>query len=71
MPLSIIRATNPAFTVEPSPAGYTIKATAGHQSEFNRLARDLLNGTDEDFTVLPIPGRSGYEAVEIVVHAER
>lgn len=39
MLLSIIRATNPAFTVEPSPAGYTIKATAGHQSEFNRLAK--------------------------------
>lgn len=71
MPLSIIRANKPAFTVEPSPAGYTIKATAEHQNEFNRVVRELLNGRDKDFTVLPVPGRSGYEAAEIVVHAER
>lgn len=71
MPLSIIRVRNPAFTVEPSPAGYTIKATTGHESEFNRVARELLNGTDEDFTVFPIAGQGGYEAIEIVVHAAR
>ena len=71
MPLSIIRSQNPAFTVEPTPVGYTIKATTGHESAFNRVARQLLNGMDEDFTVFPIPGRSGYEAVEIVVHADR
>lgn len=71
MPLSIIRATNPAFTVEPSPSGYTIRATTGHESDFNKVARELLNRTDEDFTALPVTGRGGYEAVEIVIHADR
>lgn len=71
MPLSIIRGKNPAFTVEPSPSGYTIRVTTGHESEFNRVARDLLNGTDEDFTVLPVTGHGGYEAIEIVIHADR
>lgn len=71
MPLSILRSQNPAFTVEPTPVGYSIKATTGYESEFNIVARQLLNGMDEDFTVFPIPGRAGYDAVEIVVHAER
>jgi len=35
------------------------------------VARSLLNGVDEDFSVFPIRGRGGYEAVEIVVHASR
>lgn len=71
MPLSIIRETNPAFSVEPTPVGYRIKANTGHEGEFDSVARSLLNGVDEDFSVFPIKGRGGYEAVEIVVHASR
>lgn len=71
MPLSILRDRNPAFTVEPTSMGYLIKANSGHEGEFNDVARSLLNNLVEDFSVFPISGRGGYEAVEIVLHADR
>ena len=68
MPLFLLtlREGSECHSVEPTPEGFTIARTTGHEEEFNTLARRVID-TNGPYVAFPVPdGQGGYEAVHIV-----
>jgi hypothetical protein len=58
---------DPAYELMASDDGYTLIGRAGHEDEFNELARDLIDNAGNEFVVLPSSdGQVGYERVFII-----
>ncbi|WP_404418544.1 hypothetical protein [Brevundimonas vesicularis] len=58
---------DPAYELSASDDGYTLISRAGHEDEFNELARDLIDNAGSEFVVLPSSdGQVGYERVFII-----
>lgn len=69
MPVSSFQLPNPdAYTLEDVEDGYIVRRVEGHGSDFNALARGLINDANAEVSAFPQQDQHGYHTVHVVRH---